>query len=208
MPGTMSEADLVADLKASLKDAASVFTASSDADFKRHLAQAAADFHRAQALIVSASITLVAGTREYSLPADFGDYLHDTWGRARNYQPWQSGYSGRLPRTFVARVAGVDKLILDPAPTIAHIADAGESLPFTYKAKHVIGANSADTTINPLKRGLLILRAQAEAMREMAFRNITRASEVVSGYSNAPRNGTPAALFTALMEEFDKAAAC
>ena len=46
MPGTMIEADLVLDLKASLQDAASVFFAGPDADFRRHLGVAALDFVR------------------------------------------------------------------------------------------------------------------------------------------------------------------
>lgn len=207
MADSMSLEGLVATLKASLQDAASVFGAAGDADFERHIQQAALAMDQHRPYKSYGELTLVAGTGAYALPTGFGRLLRTTWGQAR-LQPWETGFSGRLPRLSVAYVGGVKKLVLDPAPTQAHIDDAGVTLPYWYTLSHVIGAtDGSQTTVPDIDRGLLILRAQAEAMKEMAFRNIQKPAQVLDGYSNAPRNGTPAALANDLLNQFCEAAA-
>ena len=43
---------------------------------------------------------------------------------------------------------------------------------------------------------------ESEAMRELAMRNVIKPQAMRDGYSSTPRNGTPSALFEALMAEF------
>lgn len=209
MPGTMSRADLVADLKASLSDAAAVFTAANDADFKRHLDTAALDFTRVRPRTLLGSITLTAEESEYALPADLHAFKSSLWGivpRVRT-QPWEKTWPGRLPQARVAEVAGARRLVLAPAPTAQQISVLGAEFRFYYFARHAIGEQAADTTVQPGDRGLLLLRAQAEALRELAVRNAKKPVALRDGVSQAPRNGTPAALFQALLDEFEQAAA-
>lgn len=206
MPGTMSQADLVTDLKASLRDAAGIFTAANDADFVRQLATAALAMNRGKPRVVAGSLTLIADQAAYAAPAGFGELGYDTWGQRRK-QAWETGYSGRLPRLKFAEVGGVPKLILDPAPTQANIDDAGATVTFFYHQTHVIGAAAVDTTVPAIERGLLILRAQVEALRELAMRNITKPVQMIEGHGNQPRNGTASALYQSLLEEFERAAA-
>lgn len=207
MPGSMSLADLLVTHKAALMDAADVFASGGSEDLELHLKTAADDFRRVKPNMQYGEITLVAEQRAYALPAGIGDYRYDTWGQRRKLT-WERGYSGRLPRTQLAVVAGVQKLVLDPAPTQANIDDAGSILPYYHAVPHVIHAtDGAQTTIPLALRGLLILRAQVEAMRQLAMRNSQKQVSMMEGYGNVSRNGTASYLFEALSQEFELKAA-
>lgn len=204
MPSTMSQADLVADLKASLQDAANVFTAAADADFIRHLTAAALDMRRKRPRTLLGTITLVADQDAYAAPADFAAFKSDLWGiGARKYQPWEVNHPGRLPDVSASGDAGAQTLYLSPAPTSFQIGVLGAAYKFYYYAAHSISATAASTTILPADRGLLLLRAQAEAMKEMSMRNIGKPVTMRDGMSQGPRNGTPSALFIELMKLFE-----
>lgn len=202
----MSQADLVADLKAGLMDSAEVFTAALDADFIRHLTAAALAMGRPRPRTLLGTLTLVADQVGYAAPADFHAFKAPLWG-ASTAKPWDKNWPGRLPCAYAVEVSGAIEIHLDPAPTTAQITQLGSAYKFYYFAKHAIGAAAADTTVRPGDRGLLLLRAQAEAMREMAMRNIKKPVQLRDGLASAPKNGTPAALFQALMDLFDKEAA-
>lgn len=208
MGGTMARGDLVADLKASLHDAAEVFTGASSADFNRLLDIAALDFARVRPRTLLGSVTLQAGSPAYALPADFYLYKADLWADpSRMGQPWEKSYPGRLPSVRVAEVGGVSSLVLTPAPNAVQIARLGTSFNFYYLARHVIDDTAANTSIDAGDRGLLLLRAQAEAMRELAMRNIGKPVALRDGLNSTPRNGTPSALYSLLMDEFERVAA-
>jgi hypothetical protein len=211
VPGTMSEEDLVLDLKASLQDAASVFTAAASSDFKRHLKLAALAFASKRPRTLVGSVTLVADQAQYSAPADFASYKSHLWGiapRAR-CQPWEKSWPGRLPDVRVVETSANPvtwKLQLDPPPTAGQISALGSEFKFYYFGAHAISTTANQTTINAIDRGLLLLRAQAEAMRELAYRGIHKPVQLRDGYSGAPRNSTPTALYEALLNEFGLAA--
>ncbi|MFH2082087.1 MAG: hypothetical protein ABIK08_11450 [Pseudomonadota bacterium] len=206
----MSQTDLVADLKASLQDAADVFTAAADADFIRHLDMAAGDLGRFRPRTLVGTLTLTADVDLYAAPADIASFKSHLWGispRAAQ-KPWEKGYPGRLPNVSVSEVGGVQAISLNPPPTAFQIGVLGSEFRYYYFARHLVGATAADTTVRSADRGLLLLRAQAEAMKEMAMRNIKKPVAMRDGLASAPRNGTPSALYQALMDEFEKEAAC
>lgn len=208
MPGTMSEADLAADLKASLNDASTVFTAAADGDFKRQLKTAALDLGRKRPRTLVGSFALVADQAGYEpLPALFLAYKSHLWGVAPKAapQPWEKHYTGRLPTARVAEEGGVRKLHLDRPPTAAQINVLGEDFRYYYSAGHEIGVEAANTTVLAGDRALLILRAQAEAMRELAHRGVAKPVQLRDGYSSGPKNGTPSHLYEKLMAEFERA---
>jgi len=206
----MTEDELVAELKASLMDCASVFPgtdADEDADFKRHLSFAAKDLGRLRPRRLRGSLELVADTAFYDAPAGILKVGMSTWGSDSTRKPWDDGYPGKVPRIMLIRNDDELQLQLDPAPTSLQITVFGADMPFTYYATHEIGATDAETTILEGDRGLLILRAQAEAMKEMAMRNIAKPVAMRDGISNTPKNGIPAALHKQLMDEFESMAA-
>lgn len=207
MYGSMSKADLVADLKASLQDASKVFTAANDSDFERHLSASALDMSSKRPRTLLGTVTLIADQFNYAAPADLLSYKSDLWGiPASRIQPWETTHPGRLPDVRLAVSGSTRELHFMPAPTSFQIGVLGAAFKFYYFAAHSIGATAADTTIQAGDRGLLLLRAQAEAMKELAMRNITKPVQMRDGLSQGPRNGTPTALFDILMKQFNEAA--
>ncbi|MFA6971645.1 MAG: hypothetical protein WC208_09630 [Gallionella sp.] len=207
MSGSLSRADLVADLKASLQDAAKVFTAINDADFNRHLDTAAQDMTCKRPRTMLGMLTLAADQFNYPAPADFFDFKSSLWGvSTQRVQPWDKRHPGRLPDVRSAMNGLTRELHLLPAPSGLQINVLGASFKFYYYAAHSIGTLATDTTIQAGDRDLLLLRAQAEAMKEMAMRNISKPVAMRDGLSQGPRNGTPQYLFEQLMKLFQEAA--
>ena len=200
-----SEVDLVADLKDSIHDAANVFTGANDEDFSRMLDAAALDIGRVRPRTMLGTLTLVADQDAYAAPADLLTYKSDLWSvQARRYQTWDANYPGRLPDIRTALNGSTRELHFLPAPTSAQITVLGAAFKYYYFAGHAIGAAAADTTVQPGDRGLLILRAQAEAMKEMAVRNSGKPVSMRDGISNMSRNGTPSYLYEMLMKDFER----
>lgn len=204
MPGTMSEADLVVDLKWSLFDAAALFTAPQDADFKRFLAQALPDMQTKRPVTRLGTLTLTEGEARYAVAeADFEALKTDIWREpARLPKPWEAGWPGALPRVCAARDGAAWFIQFEPAPSALHIAALGSAFKFYYFARHAIGTLAADTTVAPQDRALLLLRAQAEAMLALGMRNAGKPVQLRDGLSGTPRNSTPAALHELLMRLF------
>ena len=208
MAGSMSQADLVAELKASLLDAAAVFTADDDADFVRFLREALPDVQAKRPRTKLGEVTLVAQQPTYALDAltDFVALKVDMWrDPGKLPKPWELTYPGRLPRLEAVWDGEVWQLELEPAPSAAHLASLGSRCAFWYFAAHEIGVLAADTTVAPADRGLLLLRAQAQAMLAMAVRNSGKPVQLRDGLSGTPRNSTPAALHQTLMDLFWRA---
>lgn len=211
MAGTMSMADLAADLKASILDAAAMFTAAADADFQRHITKAAEDFGRSRPLVRLGSITVVAEQSEYAAPADLVEIKAPLWGiqPKKAPDPWERDYTPppALRLTVSSDAPPARKLQLDPPPTSTQIGWLGSEYRFYYYAKHVVSATAANTTILAGDRELLLLRGQAEAMRELAIRGVAKPVQLRDGLGVAPRNAHPAALYRSLIDEFTARAA-
>lgn len=201
----MSQADLVESFKLSLHDSISVFTTPDDDDFKRMLDVAAQDFGRVRPRTLLDSITLVADQDTYAAPANILGFKSGLWGMTTT-PPWDKNYPGKIPDCRLVETGTGMMLHFLPAPTDRQIYLLGSEYKFYYYGGHVIGANAAQTSIPLGERGLLLLRAQAEAMREMAMRNIAKPVQLRDGISGTPRNGTPASVYRALMDEFESRA--
>lgn len=207
MAGTMSQADLVADLKRSLNDSAALFDAAADGDFVRFLQLALPDMGWKRPVTRLGQVTLVAGQSDYPVTAypDFYAYKHHLWDEVVRVQPWEPGYAGAVPRVTGNRDQSSNFLAFSPAPTDGHLAARGSVFKFYYLARHTIGVAEADTTVAPVDRGLLLLRAQAEAVMELTLRGLSKPVALRDGLSGTPRNSTPRALYDALIAAFQEA---
>lgn len=203
---TMKEADLVADLVASLHDSASVFRASLNADFKRFITQALPDMQFKRPITRLGSVQVEESTARYAMPvSDFAALKTPLWGATTRQRPWEPGYPGAVPRLQANWDGAAWWLELETPPTACQVAAWGRDLSFWYFARHVVSNTEGATTVNALDRGLLLLRAQAEAMRELTLRNVAKPVQLRDGLSGTPRNSTPAALYQALLQEFHEA---
>jgi len=195
--------DLTARLQSSLNDAASVFEAD---DFTRHVnvALRAMALHKRPLRRVS-TLDLVADQWDYAAPADLVRVERLHWTNQHAREPWHSGYLGAAP--VVSHLQGVTglRLNLSPAPSQRQVAALDGKLRFTYRAEHVIDSGEV-TTLADGDADLVVLRAQAEACRELAMRAISKPVTIRDGGLSQPRNGTPGALYRALLAEWETAA--
>lgn len=204
----MGLSDLTEDLRGLLMTAGDKFDVDGLA-FARHLQIAALDLGRFRRRTLAASLTLIAEQEAYAAPANFVQYKITTWGdkqRARR-QPWDANFPGSPPRVTVSETAqnGL-QMHLWPVPSAAHISDLGESFPFFYYAGHVLNEDPALTTVRPADRHLLLMRAAAAALQELAHRGSTQPVKLGDGFGAMARNGTPASLASEAMEWFERMA--
>ncbi len=205
MPGSMSAADVVDDLKRSLGDAGNAFSAGADADWLRLLAVALVAMQGKRPRTLLGTLTLVQDEPSVAVTQpDFVQYKTNVWG-TRPPQPWSPCYPGPVPRVQAVNNGTGWLLVFDPAPSYKHLAVYGSTFKFWYFGAHSLGATAELTTVPAADRPLLLLRAQAEAMRELSMRNINKPVSLRDGFSGTPRNSTPAALYAALLEEWDRA---
>lgn len=196
MAGTMSRGDVRSDLKDSLHDAASAL--SDPEDFDRCLNAALEDLGVWMPRTLAASLPLQADQAEYAAPADFIRFKMALWGRSSTAKPWDKAWPGKLPAVYHAD----GLLILSPAPTVQQIGVLGAAYRFYYFAGHTLAEDAAQTTVPTDRRSLLLLRAQAEACKELALRGITKPVTLRDGISNMARNATPSFLHSSLMADF------
>ena len=206
----MSLPDLVESLRGMLMSAAEKFHSQDGSDFERHLEIAARDLARVRRRTLTGSLTLVADQANYSAPADILEPKIPLWGtqQRRARKPWNSNWLGRLPTLRLVENAGNQELWLDPAPTAAQIADLGSTYDYFYFANHVLGTDPAQTTVSARDRPLLIIRAAAHSLQELANNNYSKPVTLGDGgVGSMPKNGTAAALSQSLMSLFERMAA-
>lgn len=197
---SMTLSDLRTELATKLGCVADKFT---DPDgLNQLLTTAAADLARRKPTVVHATLTVTALQSDYASPADLHHVMGDDWGQAERAEnnPWDDAYPQRLPMLMKAWVSGSQVLRLLPAPTAAQVQALGSTYPYRYAIKHTLSETESETTVPDTQRDLLLLRATAEAMLQLAGRGVTTPVTLGPGGSNTPKNGTPGAL----AEQFDK----
>jgi hypothetical protein len=175
-----------------------------DAEFERFLLQALPDMQVKCPITKLGTITLMANFPRYSLGSitGFAAFKTQLWGDTCRLKPWEDGYPGAVPRVSASYEAGQWWLDFDPAPSSRAVAVWGSKFDFWFFGTHAIGDAAVDTTINAQDRGLLILRAQVEVMREMSIRNAGRPVAMRDGFSGQPRNGHAAVIWKDLLDHF------
>ena len=193
--------DLIQQLKSSLLASASAFI---DDDFQRHIKVALADFSRRRPLVCIGVLSLSVGVSTYTCPPDLSSVLGFDWGRDSKLllTPWDDRWPGRLPEIRIGMSGTERVLLLMPAPTQRQIDLLGASGQYRYGAMHQLDNNIS--TVLETDIPLVLLRAQAEALRELAMKHTTTPFQVRDGISATPRNGTPAYLHKVLLEEFER----
>jgi len=212
----LTAAELLPDYQASLSDAAGVFgddttTPTLEQNLTRHLkvAALALSVDGKRPLVKSAEFTVVAGTARYAeVPDDLVVPRANLWPTyaAQSLQPWEQPIEP-LPAIYKITTAAGDVLMLSPAPTCAQVRAYGSTFGYTYLAAHAVTDDADTSTLLVTDKNLVILRAQVEAMREMAFRNIHKPVNLkAAGGGAVSSNMQPSALYEKLLEEYRSAA--
>ena len=201
---------LISELKERLRDSlhgsADVFE---DGDLERHIRVAlnAMALHK-RPRVLTTELALVAKQSAYDAPANIIAIDRLGWQNEFARTPWERKYPGPAPRPALLRKADGDQIILNPPPDRQQVDALDSKATLYYRARHETsgsGASEEVTTLSDADEDLLILRAQAEACRELSMRAITKPVELRGGGLSQPRNGSPAALFAALMTEWQAA---
>lgn len=194
---------------ASLNDAASTFKGTEDdaqADFRRHLLRAADALSREKRTLTAVGeLQVSAGVAMYDAPANLLLPKLQAWSQL-HVQPWDAP-NEPMPVVLLIDTPEGKKLRLQPAPSPNQIRCFGSTFRFYYLVAHAITEDAATSTLTEGARHLLYLRAQAEAMRELAFRGYAKpvTLRAGSGVGASPaRNMTPAALHQALLDEYGR----
>jgi hypothetical protein len=205
MPGTLSEADLIEDLRRSLNDSANVFNTAGEGDWRRVLNVALVAMQAKRPRTLLGQVTLAPEQVRYPVAeTDFAQYKSHLWG-TRQLNPWEPAFPGALPRVSAGYDGQAWALHFDAPPSDKHLAAYGRTFKFWYFGTHSLATDAANSTIAPGDRPLLLLRAQAELMRELSMRGVNKSVSLRDGYSGTPRNSTSAAMFQALLQEFNEA---
>ena len=192
--------EIVSRYGASLLDSKRAFN---EVAIERHIDVALAALSEIRPQLKIAEIKVAAGRDRYPCPADLIRIHKCNWGiSAKSSQrPWDDSYVGALPEWRVFRdPEGKLVLFADPAPTVLQERLIGSCCQLIYTAAHVLTED--ECSLNDEEIGLLILRAQVEAMREISMKNTTQSYQLREGISSTPMNGTPAYLYITLMDEF------
>lgn len=197
----MTLAELIAAHKAQLGKVAVRFTADADADFIRHLQNAAGRLSTKIPRWREASLALVAGTADYPAPDDLLGAPTTDWGTHLGRRPWDDDFVGHVPRLLAIDVAGTAMIRVVPSPTASQIAVWGGTLAVRYLARHRIADD--EVTFAEGDRPLVLLAALVEAMRELAAD--TTVVQLQKGLTGLPTAGTPAYLYEKLRDELERA---
>lgn len=187
-------------LIASLHDTASIFE---DGDFERFIDNALRDYDRVKPQYITTELTLVAEQQYYDAPDDILNTFSNTYGNQYLLatKPWYR-YFERFPKINLKNYQGTQKLWLDESPSSMMILLVGEKYEYTYIAYHKLTEEA-----NTIEFPLLLIRAQAEAMKEASIRNMTKPVQLRNGQGgNITVNGTPAALYAQLLQDFERLA--
>lgn len=197
----MMRKEIVAQYSASLLDSKRAFN---DTAIQRHIDIALKALSEIRPQLKVTVLNIAAGHSLYPCPTDLIRIHKCNWGKdARSFQrPWDDHYIGSLPYWRICRNdKGERLLIAEPAPTVIQERVIGSRGELVYTAAHVL--TDDECSLNDEEIGLLILRAQVEAMREISMKNSTQAYQLREGISSTPMNGTPGYLYIKLSDEFN-----
>jgi len=150
-------------------------------------------------------LTLQSGVDSYDAPADLIDVKFSQWAGSLSSapKPWEFK-PGKLPRPSLYEEGGVNKILLNPAPTAYQIANLGAEYPLFYYSAYSIGATEAETNIPAKYRDLLLIRATVQALMELANMGVAKPVALGNGgVGSMPKNGMPAALATSWLSIFE-----
>lgn len=164
-------------VKSRLKDAAN--TLLPDAAYQDAVSAAVLEYSHVSPRILKSSLTLVAGTADYAVPADFLSLRETSWGYVAPVQPWQSNPSTSFECSLVD-----GKIHFTPPPAETDIVRFGAVFNFIYRAAHQLDdANPSVNTLAVDGEQPVILKALALACAEIAA-DSTQSEEFVYRYRN------------------------
>lgn len=195
----MKMSDLVASLSLALKDTKELF----EGQLEDIIGIALRDFSRYSPLTLTGSIDLVADVDVYEAPDNLIDVKVHSWGRAQRRLPfWDPQHPRTLPRLSAFDAGDAMQLRLSSPPSAGMIGQLGAKMPYFYYAEREIDGDQVP--VRGRDADILLVRAQAEVMRQLANHHVNRPVATRDVVGSQPRNGTPAALCELYLRHFQE----
>ena len=200
----ITRAALAQTLRSSLHDAALAFGEDAEV-FDRCVSTALKAYTRLRPHRLQLAVPWSFGGPDHDIPADvqrvavvqWSDRVVDQWLDTGQLAP------PAVLQASIVQVSSGSQLRL-AAPLHGKAPRAG-TVYVTLHTVHTLPYDDVDETpqtVTDADEDLLLLRAQVEAMRELAARGITKPVTLRDGQSQGPRNGTPASMQGQLLAEF------
>lgn len=186
----MNVATLTTHLKTSLGDSDESF----QDDLLRLLTVALDDYSRYKPLTLNASCRISPGKQTYDVPPDFLSFKHTFWGQSTT-PLWSN-----KPQPLGRPLSTPQGLQFQQPITPAHIQHYGANYAYLYFAKHKI-LDNGDLTLRA-DHDLLVMRAQAQAMLELALHNADKQAAAHQHIGNQSSNSKPMHIHDMLMATF------
>ena len=203
----ITRVDLATTLRLSLHDSALAFGEDADV-FDRCVDIALKAFTRLRPHRQQVAVPWSFGGSDQDIPAEALRVAVVQWSD-RVISQWRTaGYLSPPAPLQASIVQGSNGAKLRLAAPLHGKAPSAGTVYVTLHTPHTLPLTDADDipqTVPDADEDLLLLRAQAEAMRELAARGITKPVTLRDGQSQGPRNGTPAAMQGRLLQEWQEA---
>lgn len=205
---TLKRSDVRKQLDDSLIDCGSVWGEEGanerSAAMDRFIDAALTDLNRVTPNVCAGSLSVTAGSSLHPAPDDALRFIDSEWvERNALRQPWTPQYVAVVPQPRLVRLGNVKSWQFSPPLDATTLAKLGSAFHYTYIARHRLTEDEAQATFDAALIPLVILRAQVEAMKEMAMRNSNKPMQTRDALYSQTRNGTPAALAEMLMKLFE-----
>jgi hypothetical protein len=193
--------ETLADAETALGESLGAAAARFEGQLGRLLLAALSALDKDRPRLLAGEITLTPGTGTYPAPAGLVALSIHEWGMNDRARQWDADYAGPPPRVLVHHDGPTAWILFRPAPTARQVMVWGSVFRFRYRARHVL--DESTSTLRPEDAPLLILRAKAEAMQDLAASGVVQPIQTHKGMgASLPANGTPAALAKDFLDEY------
>lgn len=197
---SMNLKDLTTKLQQALKDSAELLKGIET----QIIEVALADFSRYRPQTKIATISLMTNQVLYPAPVGLIRIRNVLYGQSqRAKQPWEPSYPRDLPRLTVVEDDSDEKWIqLSHFPANSVVMNCGRDFSYTYYACRKIMNDTINIDVQD--EPLLLLRCMAEAVKYIAFHQLSKTVSVRNSIGGEAKNGTPAGIHEHLMSQFER----
>ncbi|AWL12814.1 hypothetical protein HMF8227_02362 [Saliniradius amylolyticus] len=194
---------LINELQISLGDTAEHFEVGGDFSVggRRLIDAALSAYSQHRPRTKPGKLLLVSGQMNYTAPVDLIGFKMSNWGHSAPL--WQPNRPRSIPRPTLVGERGSYALCFNQAPSLGHIQCFGREYHYLYYAEQSVNENG-DLLLPRTELDLVMLRAQAEAMKELSMHHSNKTVSANNSVASPAKNDKPIYVYQQLMAEFEE----